>query len=169
MNIFSEKKYLFNYDVSLIKKELSNVIDQDWQFNTFRQKLRGHSETESIVFIFGGVEHKVSTQVAFNKTVFDAAEEIKKYYGNNAKIVSLMVTKLFAKKQIPEHIDGGNLSQIHRCHLPIITHKDCEFYINKKKFFFEEGNVFEINNVAPHAVVNNSDIDRVHLICDINE
>ncbi len=109
----------------------------------------------------------MTTSPSFNKAVLDAGEQIRKYFGENARIITLMVVKLFAKAQIPAHTDGGTLTTIHRCHLPIITHKDCEFYINEKKFPFTKGKVFEINNVMSHSVVNNSDIDRIHLICDI--
>ena len=43
------------------------------------------------------------------------------------------------------------------------------FFINGKPLYFKEGEVSEINNVFPHAVVNDSDVDRVHLICDVYE
>jgi hypothetical protein len=169
MDIGTERKYLFDYDVSVIKKELSKVTIEDWQFNKLRQEAfkDGHGDTESIILFFAGMKYKVSTPPAFNNAVLNAGEQIRKYFGGNAKILTLMVVKLFAKKHIPEHMDGGTLTTIHRCHLPIITHKDCEFYINKKKFPFTKGKVFEINNVMSHSVVNNSDIDRIHLICDI--
>ena len=169
MDIGTERKHLFDYDVSTIKKELSKVTIEDWQFNKLRQEAfkDGHGDTESIIFIFGSAPHKVTTPKSFNDAVRDAAEKIRKHFGDNAKIMTLMVVKLLAKKQIPEHCDGGTLTQLHRCHLPIITHKDCEFYINKKKFPFTKGKVFELNNVMQHSVVNNSNVDRVHLICDI--
>ena len=169
MDIGTERKYLFDYDVSAIKKELNKITVDDWQFNKLRQEAfkDGHGDTESIIFVFAGGRHKVTTPLAFNNAVHHAGEQIRKHFGENAKILTLMVVKLFAKKQIPEHMDGGTLTRVHRCHLPIITHKDCEFYINKKKFSFTKGKVFELNNVMPHSVVNNSNIDRVHLICDI--
>jgi aspartyl/asparaginyl beta-hydroxylase (cupin superfamily) len=169
MDIGTERKYLFDYDVSVIKKELSKVTVEDWQFDKMRQEVfkDGHGDTESIILFFAGGRRKVTTSPSFNKAVLDAGEQIRKYFGENARIITLMVVKLFAKAQIPAHTDGGTLTTIHRCHLPIITHKDCEFYINEKKFPFTKGKVFEINNVMSHSVVNNSDIDRIHLICDI--
>lgn len=169
MEIGVERKYLFDYDVSTIKKELSNLTNEHWKFDTLRQEAfkDGHGDTESIIFLFAGARRRVITPDSFNSAVGDAAEKIRKHFGNDAKIITLMVVRLFAKKQIPEHADGGMLTQIHRCHLPIITHKNCEFYINKKRFPFTKGKVFELNNVMPHSVVNNSNIDRVHLICDI--
>ncbi len=33
MDIGTERKYLFDYDVSVIKKELSKVTVEDWQFD----------------------------------------------------------------------------------------------------------------------------------------
>lgn len=38
MDIGTERKYLFDYDVSVIKKELSKVTIEDWQFDKMRQE-----------------------------------------------------------------------------------------------------------------------------------
>lgn len=169
MDIGIEQKYIFDYDVSALKRELSQITAEDWQSNKMRQVVfkNEHGSTESIIFAFAGKKYSVTTQPSFNKEVCAIGEKIRKYFGSNAKILTLMVVKLLANHRIPEHMDGGTLTEIHRCHLPIITHKDCKFFINKKRFSFEEGKVFELNNVMPHSVVNDSNIDRVHLICDI--
>jgi len=169
MDIGFEKKDLFDYDISDIKKYVLKLNQFDWEFNQMRQKMfkLDHGKTESIIFIWGGSKQKTSTSKQFIDAVYDAAEKIKTYYGNNARIMTLMLTKLYSHCSIPEHLDGGMLVNIHRCHLPIITNKDCDFFINKKKFFFEEGKVIEFNNTMLHSVMNNSDVDRVHLICDI--
>jgi hypothetical protein len=169
MDIGTEIKFLFDFDVSDIKTNVSGLNQADWEFNQMRQKtfVRDHGKTESIILIWGGMNQKVSTTNQLIDSVNVAAEHIKKYYGNNARIMTLMLAKLYARCNIPEHSDAGMLTNIHRCHLPIITNKDCDFYINKKKFNFEEGKVVEFNNVMQHSVVNNSDVDRIHLICDI--
>lgn len=169
MDIGTEIKYLFDYDVSHIKNCISGLSVQDWQFNPLRQKTfrADHGRTESIILIWGKSNQKVSTSKELNDAVYDVGVKIKNYYGNNSLITTLMLVKLFGNSEIPEHNDGGILTEIHRCHLPIITNENCEFYINKKKFFFEEGKVIEFNNVMQHSVINNSNVDRVHLICDI--
>jgi hypothetical protein len=169
MDIGSEIKYLFDYDISDIKNSLLELNQSDWLFNQMRQKTfaRDHGKTESIILMWGGSPQKVSATKHLIESVHDAAEKIRSYYGNNARIMTLMLAKLYAKCDIPEHSDAGMLTKIHRCHLAIVTNKDCDFFVNKKKFYFEEGKVIEFNNVMQHSVVNNSDVDRIHLICDI--
>ena len=56
---------------------------------------------------------------------------------------------------------------IHRCHLPVITNEDCLFLIDKVPYHFKPNFAFEFNNQKMHGVINNSNADRVHLICDI--
>jgi hypothetical protein len=76
---------------------------------------------------------------------------------------------------IPEHIDGNNRGWIpHKIHVPIVTNPNVKFYVNGKEYHFEKGKVYEVNNAAPHAVKNEGDSARIHLIfeyldADIND
>ena len=78
-----------------------------------------------------------------------------------------MLAKLDGHSEIIEHFDQGNLTKIHRCHLPVITNNECLFFIDKKPYCFKPSFAFEFNNQRLHGVKNNSKEDRVHLICDI--
>ena len=69
---------------------------------------------------------------------------------------------------IGEHIDmAESLHYVHRCHIPIQTHQDVKFIIQGTNVQMGLGEVFEINNQALHSVLNNSPIDRIHILCDI--
>ena len=49
----------------------------------------------------------------------------------------------------------------------IITNDLIDFYVNKERKVMKEGECWEINNKKIHAVENNSNEDRVHLLFDI--
>lgn len=90
---------------------------------------------------------------------------LKKY---NGRIVKCMIVKLPAHTQIGKHIDDQfSLVNSHRFHLPIKTNSDIIFYVDSVPYYFKREQWYEINNQLPHAVENNSDYDRVHLIVDI--
>ena len=74
--------------------------------------------------------------------------------------------------EIPVHHDTGFWVQhTHRIHVPIITGPGVDFFVGHSnetiaKYDFSEGRVVELNNQAKHAVSNNWDQSRVHLIFD---
>ncbi len=74
--------------------------------------------------------------------------------------------------EIPVHHDTGFWVQhTHRIHVPIITGPGVDFFVGAdkesiQKYEFNEGRVVELNNQAKHAVANNWDRGRVHLIFD---
>ena len=55
---------------------------------------------------------------------------------------------------------------VHRTHIPITTNKSIKFMVGNEVKNLKEGEVWEINNADTHAVNNESDKDRVHLIVD---
>lgn len=55
-----------------------------------------------------------------------------------------------------------------RVHVPVFTNLDVRLYCNGRFFRMAAGEVWTLNNLAPHAVVNDHARDeRVHLIFDI--
>ena len=65
-------------------------------------------------------------------------------------------------------IEDGNIIRIH---VPIRTNDQVEFYLweGKEKLvnYLEEGHYYYVDVRAPHAVTNNSDVDRIHLVIDV--
>ena len=65
-------------------------------------------------------------------------------------------------------LDDGNIV---RFHVPIRTNDQVEFcYWNGKEKsvnYLEEGHYYYLDARAPHAVINNSDVDRIHLVIDV--
>ena len=55
-----------------------------------------------------------------------------------------------------------------RLHIPVVTSSDAHFFNNGEFFNMKEGEVWAINNLAIHGVINEHPSDtRIHLIVDI--
>lgn len=91
---------------------------------------------------------------------------------DKSKVVRSLLASMPPGMSIPVHHDTGLwVKHTHRIHVPIITGEKVDFYVGPNeeslvKYFFPEGHIIEINNQAKHAVDNNLDCYRVHLIFD---
>ena len=68
------------------------------------------------------------------------------------------------------HIDAANDYFVgsFRVHIPVVTNPAVRLYCNGKFFRMLAGEVWTINNLAPHAVVNDDPhASRIHLIFDV--
>ncbi len=178
MDIGVSYKELFKYEPDLLARLLADADDEIWLKNDFRQKAFAvHKNTKSIVYVwsnFSDVNYQlVETHIPDNnpdpihQEVWKVAHKIRDCYGTGARITKLMLAKLDKRSEIMPHTDNGNLREIHRCHLPVITTDECVFFINNEPHTFKPTFAFEFNNQRMHGVKNNSDHDRVHLICDV--
>ena len=140
-----------------------------------QQQFDVHNETRSILYVW---THPLGSYAApdilinrhideLSEAVWASAERIKNTFGGISKIVRLMLAKVPPGGSIKPHFDGGNLTQIHRCHHVITSNERVEFNIDINTYNFKEGEVFEFNNQKLHSVKNNGSTDRIHLICDI--
>lgn len=81
---------------------------------------------------------------------------------------TVRLMKLKAGAVIKEHRDNElyfEKGEI-RMHIPVITHPDVEFYLDKERIVLKEGECWYGNFFLPHSVKNNSTTDRVHLVID---
>lgn len=90
-------------------------------------------------------------------------------YGS-VKLVRLL--KLKAHSNIPQHMDEisktNNGKRLIRMHVPIITDKNVIMCIEKQpQYHMFEGNMYYFPFHIRHGVINNSDIDRIHLVIDV--
>ena len=86
----------------------------------------------------------------------------------NTKIYLVRLLRLLSGGIIQEHIDiNFNNPNYIRCHLPVVTHDDVEFYIDSVKYNLTAGSLWYTNVSLRHSVVNNSPIDRLHLVIDL--
>ena len=48
--------------------------------------------------------------------------------------------------------------------MPLLTNGQVTFFVNDVGYHFDEGEAVEVNNMGVHAVRNEGDTDRIHLI-----
>lgn len=91
-----------------------------------------------------------------------------RYDYSMAVFPKVMLAKLMAGQEIDKHIDKGRSNHyVHKIHVPLVTHPDVQFFEKEKSFYLESGYAYEVNNLIPHGVINDSDLDRVHLIFEM--
>jgi hypothetical protein len=151
-------------------------MGDEWLLDTSRQdSFETHKHTLSY-FVYKadlrwqkGEPFFVETNVA-NLELLDAVEDIIQDLEalHNGSRGNVLLIKLLAGQDIPEHVDSGDyLTTTRRHHLPIITSSDTMFGVGIEELNMQEGECWEINNTRTHYVRNNSQTDRVHLLVDI--
>jgi hypothetical protein len=92
---------------------------------------------------------------------------IKKHYPTGGDVIRAVVASLRAGGNIKAHTDGHpSFHCAHRIHVPISTNPKVWFTIGGRPYQFEIGQVYEINNLKQHSVVNKGDEDRLTFIFD---
>jgi hypothetical protein len=82
--------------------------------------------------------------------------------------VKILLAKLLKNRMITPHIDEPPIVQkCHRVHIVMLTNENVLFKVDNKLYRMKAGEIYEINNVRTHSVVNKGDTDRVHLIIDM--
>jgi len=173
-----EQSFIFygHYPVDGIKKILEEN-NLSWTDFEIRQKActdMKNTQTIPIIFDeaffstnFTPVYHK--NYKFFQQEIEKISEVLKNKTNGNGYLLRAILTKLFAGKDIPEHIDVANqtfkLSK--RIHIPIVTNPDCIFTVGDESINMKEGEIWEMNNDKKvHSVINGGTEDRIHLIMD---
>lgn len=81
----------------------------------------------------------------------------------------IMVVRLLARGSVAQHIDPGKYFQFYyRFHVPIFTNEDVYFYDEENsRELMPQGFLCQLYNQKKHGVINNSGLDRIHLIIDL--
>jgi hypothetical protein len=162
-------------NVDELEREVDKLTLKQWGEWGWRQLVNRfpHGDTNTYPFIWS--QEPVNNIIHISKSnqrtkIWRLVKRVtncllKKY---NGKIVKCMIVRLPAHTKIGKHIDDQfSLVNSHRFHLPIKTNSDIIFDVDSVPYYFKREQWYEINNQLPHAVENNSDYDRVHLIVDI--
>ncbi len=92
--------------------------------------------------------------------------------GFKTEVIRARLLKLKAGTVIHEHRDYGQQRYSFergwiRVHIPVITHEDVAWNLRGKKVPIHEGEAWYLNICEPHSVQNKSDIDRIHVVLDM--
>ena len=167
--------YIDNTEFSKVKTKYSK--GDDWTAIS----LRGYGPEPLDILkpnvLKSGVKEEVKLQDTslLQKSGFQVINDILAKIPSTFERVRFM--KIKANSGIGKHSDridkdfGLEDGNIIRIHVPIRTNDQVEFCLweGKEKLvnYLEEGHYYYVDVRAPHAVTNNSDVDRIHLVIDV--
>jgi len=166
-------------DVSDLVAKLHTLAEDDW---------RGHDAAKPNRFdTLGGTQHLVMKfvhQVAvptawyalpaweeWAPLVQPLLDETARRLGYaSAEFPRVMLARLPAGAEITAHRDGGNFPAFpHKLHIALDTNPHVEFYVDPEWRHIARGQLVEVNNNLTHAVRNDGETPRVHLIFECFE
>ena len=162
-------------DTRILRETILAQEDLAWEEERLRQEdYDVHKQTKSIVMLFASLTWpKVTiTREAGWDRLADVAnpimnEIIERFYPPGGTIIRAVAAKLAAGGNIASHFDSlESFKYGHRIHIPIATNSRVRFSIEGRPYRFEVGNVYEINNIMVHSVINSGKEDRIHFIFD---
>jgi hypothetical protein len=170
-------KFLGNIDIEQTLVNLNTFTEEQWTEHSYRNSdFRAHSMTNTVEILwdpdclktgFVGKKNKVNyDQIDFNNIKSQLQPLYTEHYGPGWFIRAL-IPRLEPGGSIPIHRDGGkSLMEVKRTHIPLVTNENIFFKVGETTKNLKAGEVWEINNAKEHAVNNDSDEYRIHLIVD---
>jgi len=171
-------KFYKTFNVEDISTEVKK-LNEEWNLDKFRQNakyperrnphLYTHTFTiqnHSIDWQFGDSIYSEVKDARMLSVVLEIVKDLEIMC--NGVSGRILLIKLAANQDVSEHTDKGDyLSTVRRFHIPIITNELVSYTVNGEKINMKQGECWEINNLKAHSVLNESSIDRVHLLVDI--
>lgn len=149
----------FQWDAKSIRKELELFGSADW-------KNRDYGENWSDIALFIRGKGKINIYHPALKNAPALTAVLERF---PASVVDMCLASLQPGGSIKEHrdISGGVAANVTRLHIPIVTHSDVSFFISGKRVTMTEGEVWHLDTTYRHRVTNESNINRIHLIIDL--
>jgi Aspartyl/Asparaginyl beta-hydroxylase len=168
---------LFDYPVDAVLAALPPPAAPVWDANPYRQvKHQVHSQTRSIIFEWisdswqpgqkAVILHSDPAPGPLTDAVYACADKLNERY--HGRIIRLLLAELKPRAKISPHKDmGPGVVLVHRLHVPVVSNPDVKFFIDDVSHYLKPGIAYEFDNTRRHAVDNDSDSPRIHLMCDI--
>lgn len=169
-------KYLklpFFFDVAPLKEETEQVTREHWQLHYQTKHYSGDWSAIPLRSVDGATDNiMVAPQedaVYKDTVVLDQCPALKNVLQQfHCPLLAVRLLKLSSGAEIKEHRDQElyfEKGEI-RIHIPIVTHEAVEFYSDKERVQLQEGECWYMNFNLPHSIINNSPVDRIHLVID---
>lgn len=78
-----------------------------------------------------------------------------------------MLSVVMPGHEIAPHRDGQSRSWLCRVHVPLTSNDKSAFIVNGKPHVLTPGFAYRVNTEAEHAVTNDGDTPRIHLMFDV--
>ena len=161
-------------DVSGLSDAILALPDAVWEFENSSKPndYRALDRTRHIVFRF--VDSTRDWRRSHDRPLWDAwrlrlepvlRQAVAPYGYANGVFPRVMLARMPPGGEIRPHQDTNVAARWpHKIHIPILTNERVAFWIDGKAYHLPAGEAFEVNNMAVHAVRNDGDSDRIHLI-----
>lgn len=154
-----------NIDIDKLVSILPNIDSDIWNEWSVRQdKLGVHKHTKSIPIKW--LDECICKHSEITLAVEPYINKVESIF--NSKCVNALLIYLPAGASIAPHVDTGPmLTKVYRCHYPIVSNPEVEFVSKGASYYMEPGSLYRLQNTDIHAVYNNSNKPRIHLLVDV--
>ena len=169
-------KYLqlpFLFDAGLLLEEVSALSASTWKKHYQALHYQGEWSAIPLRSVNGIADHIIISplpDVEYKNTFYlDRSPYLQNVLQSfKCPLKAVRLLKLNTGAIIKEHRDIGLNSEAGeiRLHIPVITHNDVEFYLDKERIHLKEGECWYMNFNLVHNITNNSPVDRIHLVID---
>jgi hypothetical protein len=179
MKLDVDQKIIGQMPTHLIENFLNAIDEQDWYADDYRQNVGNMSDTNSIpihhspLCASGRYDMEPIRSIRKEKLydkffpyVEPILDVLREHY--EFKQYSCFLARLKPFGKIGEHNDRGSFLELcHRVHVPLKSNSDVRYVIDDKSYYWEPGNIYEFDNTRRHAVHNNSEDYRIHLVINL--
>lgn len=138
----------------------------------YQKKLAPERETKSIYLLMttgnlSSETRRMAGWAPLNEAFEPLRDDILRYFRPGGRLLNAQLAMIKPRGCIPLHVDrGAILEACHRIHVPLETHEDVIFEVDGAKVPLAVGQVYELDNMREHSVLNASPVRRIHLILD---
>lgn len=166
-------------DIGALRDDVLAIPEDMWQRENATKPNRfvEFDTTTHIVFRFVNsfndwrFSHDRPLWPAWKDRLLPLMEKVVARYGYaRGMYPRVMLARLAPGGVISEHTDNGPAARgPHKIHVPLLTNPGVQFYIEPNTYHLEAGQAYEVNNLVRHAVRNDGETPRIHLIFEYCE
>lgn len=175
-------RVLGQFDVAALQRDVLAIPEETWRQENAEKPNRFDAleRTEHIVFRF--VSTVSDWRHSYDRPIWsgwrDRIEPLlwqaaSPYGYRRGGFPRIMLARMQPGGIIKPHTDSGPAAAWpHKIHIPLLTNKDVRFLIAPNYYHLPQGAAIEVNNMGVHAVRNDGDTARIHLIfeyCDYSD
>lgn len=167
-------RHLGDVDVASLRDGIMAIPEAEWNAENAAKpnKYEALSSTRHIVFRF--VSSPTHWAESYDRPLWEQWSELLlpvmekatiPYGYKRAAYPRVMLARMAPGGVIHPHVDANPAALWpHKIHVPITTNDQVTFFIGDQGHKLEVGKAYEVNNLGRHAVNNEGDTDRIHLI-----
>jgi len=166
-------RHLGSTDTSALLERAAGVSEETWVSENEGKpnKLNNLNDAQHIMFryvddfdhVFDSREFPIWEE--WKNSLLPIMEQAAATLGYaDCRFPRVMLAKLPAGSKILPHTDKRASHFIHKIHVPLVTNPGTIFHVGDQAMHIPAGDMVEVNNKRVHAVDNDGELDRIHLI-----